>query len=218
MLTVQLRLPPNVLLSFLRECLTESVVLNTLILFNLRFMKDIFQEFKKATLRKHLAIGFSAFAFALGVNAFLFSTDTGIKMQASAVEAVGKKTEVTADMSVVQSIAGTDRANIRLDRSMQKVKEIEVTAIANPEAITFGEVDKAGAIASQDIAVTSNVPGVTLIKVLFAEPTDIPAGSVIATVAFKRLVATPTVINLSSPRATTADGVYELTSQGGQVQ
>lgn len=181
-------------------------------------MKDIFQEFKKATLRKHLAIGFSAFAFAVGVNVFLFNTDTGVKMQASAVEAVGKKTEIVADMSITQSTPGTDRANIRLDRGMRKVKEIELTVIANPEALSLGEVDKAGAITSRDIAVTSNVPGVTLIKVLFAEPTDIPVGSTIATLSFKRLSQTPTVINLSAPRATTTDGVYELTSQGGEVE
>lgn len=100
-------------------------------------MKDIFQEFKKATIRKHLAVGVSAFAFALGVNAFLFNTDTGIKMQASAIEAVGSTSEIVADMSISQSVAGTDRANIRMDRAMQKVKEIELTILANPDAIEF---------------------------------------------------------------------------------
>lgn len=181
-------------------------------------MKDIFQEFKKATLRKHLAIGVTAFAFALGINAFLFNTDTGIKMQASAIEAVGTKSEITADMSVSQNVAGTDRANIRLDRAMQKVKEIELTILANPDAIEFGEVDKAGAIVSREIAVTSNLPGVSLIKVLFAEPTDIPANSVIATLAFKLKLGSPAVINISAPRVTTSEGVYELTSKGGEVR
>jgi hypothetical protein len=181
-------------------------------------MKDIFQEFKQATLRKHLAIGATAFAFALGVNVFLFNTDIGVKMQASAIEAVGTKAPVTADMSISQSLPGTDRANIRLDRSMQKVKEIELTIIANPDAIAFGEVDKALAIPSQDTVVTSNIPGVTLVKVLFAQPTDIPAGSIVATLAFKLKKEAPAVINISAPRATTTDGVYELTSKGTQVQ
>ncbi len=181
-------------------------------------MKDIFQEFKKATLRKHLAIGITAFAFALGINMFLFNTDTGVKMQASAVEAVGTKTVVSADMSVSQNMPGTDRANIRLDRSMQKVKEIELTLIANPDAIAFGEVDKAEAIVSRDIIVTSNIPGVSLVKVMFAQPTDIPAGSTIATLAFKLKTEESTIINISAPRATTADGVYELTSKGGEVK
>lgn len=50
-------------------------------------MKDIFQEFKQATLRKHLAIGTTALVFALGVNVALFNTDVGVKLQASAIEA-----------------------------------------------------------------------------------------------------------------------------------
>lgn len=181
-------------------------------------MKDIFQEFKKATIRKHLAVGVSAFAFALGVNVFLFNTNTGIKMQASAIEAVGSKSVATADMSIFQSMPGTDRANIRMDRAMQKVKEIELTILANPEAIEFRAVDQAGAIASSDIAVTSNLPGVSLIKVLFSEPTDIAAGGIIASVAFTIKDGRPAVINISAPRVTTSEGIYELTSKGGEVQ
>lgn len=182
-------------------------------------MKDIFQEFKQATLRKHLAIGASAFALALGINVFLFNTDTGIKMQASAIEAVGSKQSVaTADVSVSQSQPGTDRANLRLERAIQKVKEIEMTVIANPDAIAFGAVDKEGGIASKDIVVTSNVPGVSLVKIMFGEPTDIAAGSTLATLTFKTKSETPVVINLAAPRATTSEGVYELTSKGGEVK
>lgn len=181
-------------------------------------MKDIFQEFKKVTLRKHLAVGVSAFAFALGVNVFLFNTDAGVKMQASAIEAVGSKSEVVADMSIFQSMPGTDRANIRMERAMQKVKEIELTILANPEALKFGAIDQAGAIASRDIAVTSNLPGVSLIKVLFSEPTDIPAGSIIASLGFTIQREGPAVINISAPRVTTSEGVYELSSQGGEVR
>lgn len=192
--------------------------MDTLILTNPRFMKDIFQEFKQATLRKHLAVGISAFALALGINAFLFNTDAGVKMQASAIEAVGTKTAVTADMSIAQGLPGTDRANIRLDRDIRKVREIELTIIANPDAIAFGEIDKALAIPSRDIVVMSNIPGVSLVKILFAQPTDIPAGSIVATLAFQLKKGEPAIINISAPRATTADGVYELTSKGAEVR
>jgi hypothetical protein len=42
-------------------------------------MLDLFAEFKKAHLKQHLAIAGTAFAFALGVNYLLFTTDTGVK-------------------------------------------------------------------------------------------------------------------------------------------
>lgn len=182
-------------------------------------MKDIFQEFKQATLRKHLAVGVSAFAFALGINVFLFNTDVGVKMQASAIEAVGNKSDVaTADVSVFQGQPGTGRAHLRLERGIQKVKEIEMTVLANPDAIAFGTVDQGEGVASKDIIVTSNVPGVSLVKVMFGEPTDIAAGSSIATLNFTNKSDASVIINLAAPRATTADGIYELTSKGAEVR
>ncbi len=49
-------------------------------------MKDLFTEFKKQNTKKHIAIAVCAFAFAIGVNAFLMGTNTGVKLQASAIE------------------------------------------------------------------------------------------------------------------------------------
>jgi ABC-type uncharacterized transport system permease subunit len=82
-------------------------------------MPDLFAEFKKAHFKQHLAIAGTAFAFALGVNYLLFTTDTGVKLQASAIEATSKKVApVSADIEVIQSAAGTDRIQIQSSRTI----------------------------------------------------------------------------------------------------
>ena len=84
--------------------MTISLVLNTISLSKIQEpMLDLFSEFKKAHLKQHLAIAGTAFAFALGVNYLLFTTDTGVKLQASAIEATGKnQASIGADIEITQ--------------------------------------------------------------------------------------------------------------------
>lgn len=181
-------------------------------------MKDIFQEFKRASLKRHLTIGTAALAFAVGVNMFLFNTDVGVRMQASAIEATkGTPTQVAADISVIQNAAGTDRANIQLGKAIHAVKELEFTLFSDPSKILFGQIE-VGTIPQADIVVTSSTGGIALVKLLFPAPVDLSPGTPVSVVNFTRSGNEPGVINIASVRAVTTEGTYELTSKGSEVR
>ena len=181
-------------------------------------MKDIFQEFKQATLRKHFAVGLTAFAFALGVNMFLFNTDTWVRMQASAIEATKWGVTTTApDISVIQNATWTDRASIQIGRAIANVKEIELTLLGDPEKISFNDAIIGDGFTA-DVVTTSSTGGILLVKVLFPAPVNLVAGTVVSTLGFSKKVGVNTEINIVSPRVTATDGVYELTSKGVEVK
>lgn len=181
-------------------------------------MKDIFQEFKRASLKRHLSIGTAALAFAIGVNMFLFNTDAGVRMQASAIEAAkGVPTPIAADISVVQSAAGTDRANVQLGKAIHAVKELEFTLFSDPSKILFGQIE-VGAIPQADIVVTSSTGGIALVKLLFPAPVDLNSGTTVSVVNFTRPTNGSSEVNIASVRAVTTEGTYELTSKGVEVR
>jgi hypothetical protein len=188
---------------------------------NYSTMVDIFSEIKKASLKQHLAIAGTAFAFALGVNYLLFTTDTGVKLQASAIEATIKTVApITADIEVVQKVAGTDRLQIRSNRAITQAKSIEFTLLANPAVIALGEWQAASADLDglsnypAQVTRTSNMPGVALYSIVFDTPVNITAGTSVASIAITSTGSASTIINIATVRARTADGDYELLASG----
>jgi hypothetical protein len=187
-------------------------------------MLDLFAEFKKAHLKQHLAIAGTAFAFALGVNYLLFTTDTGVKLQASAIEATSQKiVPIGADLEVVQSTAGTDRIKIQSSRAITQVKSVEFTLLANPNAVKFGEGQAAAGemdgMSPYPAQVTrvSNMPGVALYRIEFTNPVNVVAGTNIASIALSGSGSTGiggSAINIATARAKTLDGDYELLASG----
>ena len=181
-------------------------------------MIDLFAEFKKATLKQHISIGVTAFAFALGLNYLLFTTDVGVKLQASAIEAAGTtKVNVGPDF-VVSTNPGTDRLTIKISKAVVGAKSLEFTLLANPTAVTLGTAQMAGG-ASDDTPSyageairTVNVSGVAQYRVNFTSPTDIAAGASVATIAFTRTGSGSTPVNVAGVRVFTNTGDFELSS------
>ena len=155
-------------------------------------MKDLFAEFKKATLKQHLTIGVTAFAFALGVNYLLFATDTGVKLQASAIEASGTSKVVQGPDFVVSTSPGTDRLTIKISKAVVGAKSLEFTLLTNPVAVNLGTAQMAGGVSDDtptyagEAIRTVNISGVAQYRVNFSTPTDITAGASIVTVAVTR--------------------------------
>ncbi len=187
-------------------------------------MKDLFAEFKKATLKQHLAIGTAAFAFALGVNYLLFATDTGVKLQASAIEATGTTKKQAGPDFVVSMSPGTDRLSVQVSRAVSGVKSLEFTLLGDPTALSIEGAQMAGGASDDtplykgEIVRSASVPGVALYRVIFASPTTIAAGSTVVTIALTRKGAGATPVNVAGVRVMTTDGAYELSSQGAQIK
>jgi hypothetical protein len=175
-------------------------------------MKDIFSEIKKANLKQHIAVGGVALALAVAVNTFVFSTDTGLKIQASALEAVGGTSstssgQLLADVALLQAKTGTDRVQVQLQKPAKGVKLMEFSLLSDPDKLTFGEISASGA----KVVTTSSVPGVIFIRLEYATPQDIAAGSIASVGAIKKGESS-VPLNISSPRLVTIGGEYELSS------
>ena len=187
-------------------------------------MLDLFAEFKKAHLKQHLAIAGTAFAFALGVNYLLFTTDTGVKLQASAIEATSKKVApIGADLEVIQSVAGTDRIQIQSSRTITQAKSVEFTLLANPAVVKLGEGQPASGYMDEttlypaQVTRISNMPGVALYKIEFTTPVNVVAGTSIASIALTGSGSAGvggSAINIATVRVKTTDGEYELLATG----
>lgn len=174
-------------------------------------MKDIFSEIKKANLRQHLAVGGVALALAIAVNTLVFSTDTGMKIQASALEAVGGQSssseQLLADIVLLQTQSGTDRVQVEIQKPAKGVKLIEFSLLSDPSKLTFGEISASGA----EVVTTSNIPGILFVRIEFPVPQDILPGSIASIGTIKKgEMSAP--LNISSPRLVTTAGEYELSS------
>ncbi len=182
-------------------------------------MKDIFKEFQQATLKTHLAIGGTALAFALGVNVLLFNTDTGARLQASAIEATSTVAiPAASDISLVQGAPGTDRVQIQLNRAVQGLKSLELTLLADPSTLILWQAAETEGGTPVEIVPISSMSGVVLLKLRYPNPVDLVAGTSVASIAFKKSVAGTSPINIAAPRMVTTGGEYELSSQGVEAQ
>lgn len=178
-------------------------------------MKDIFKEFNRYTARKHLAIGVSAFAFAIGVNAFLMNTDTGVRLQTSAVEFAGggnANAAKSADLTLVKGANGTDTVHLRLNKKAENVMEVDATLIMDPTSVEIANM--ATSDTNAEIMKNSNIPGVTLLMIRFKTPRTIEAGANVASLVLKKKKDTETPLNLASTRFIADGESYDLTNQG----
>lgn len=177
-------------------------------------MKDIFQDFKKANTQKHIAIALTAFAFALGVNALIFNTDTGLRLQASAIEYSGiQKKTTSADLVLTTAGADTNIVKLSLGRNATQVSLVEATVFFNPEALDLvnatNEENK-----NIEVVASSSVNGTSLLIIRFKTPQDVVAGTSLASLTFAKKSDGATPVNLAGTRLV-SDGVdFELTSQG----
>lgn len=174
---------------------------------------DFFEAYRKSAAKKNAAIVAAAFVFALSVNALIFGTDAGNRLQTSAVQyAVGSKaaSEAKADLSAVSAGTGTDLVKLRLERSAKAVKEIRATLVSDAQALSVKDVfttDK-----DAEITKISNVEGMTLVNVRFSTPKDLPAGTEIATVAYSKSGSEAVALNLVETAFVSGAETYELSS------
>lgn len=174
-------------------------------------MKDFLAAYRKNAMKKNVAIVASAFVFAVSVNALLFGTDAGTRLQTSAIEyAGGKKAEVSADLVLVSAGTGSDLLKLRLDRGAKSVKELRATFVSDASALKIRDVfttDK-----DAEITRISNVDGMDLVNVRFKAPRDLSAGTEIATVAYSKAGASKTQIGLVETSFVSEGADYELSN------
>lgn len=118
---------------------------------------------------------------------------------------------------MAQGSAGTDRVQIRMGRAAQGVTGLELTLVADPEAVVFGEAAETEGGVPVEIVPVSSMPGVLLLKLRYPKPVQLDANSIVASVALKKKTAEAPV-NIASPRLITSSGNFELTSQGITVR
>ncbi len=177
-------------------------------------MKDLFIEFRRYNARKHLAIGICAFAFALGVNAFLFKTDAGVRLQTSAVEfAWGTKNATQEpDLVLVKSNTGSDSVKLRLTKKIEKATEIQASLVTDPTNIILTNIESLSS--SIEVSKLSNIPGVTLLIIRFSTPTTIEAGTDLIHLMLNKKRDEETPLNLASTRLIADSVSYDLTNKG----
>lgn len=175
--------------------------------------KDFFEAYRKSAAKKNVAIVASAFLLAVSVNAVIFGTDAGVRLQTSAVQyAVGTKSveDSAADIAPVSAGTGTDLVKLRFGREAKAVKEIRATIVSDAQALSVKDVFTTDRDA--EITKVSNVEGMTLVNVRYATPKDLPAGTEIATVAYSKSGSEPVVLNLVETAFVSGNETYELSS------
>lgn len=175
-------------------------------------MKDFLEAYQKSTHKKNIAIIASAFVFAVSVNALLFGTDAGTRIQTSAIEfAVGGKTiEARPDLSLVSSGSGSDMVKLVLGRSAKGVREVRATFVSDSDALKIKDVFTTEKEA--EIVKISNVEGMMLVNVRFSSPRDLSAGTELATTVYSKASSEKTQISLVETSFVSESGEYELTS------
>lgn len=175
-------------------------------------MKDFFEAYRKSASKKNAAIVASALVFAVSVNALIFGTDTGVRLQTSAVEyAAGTKAaDSKADLSLVSAGTGSDMVKLRLERDAKGVKEIRATLVSDSSALKIKDVFSTDKTA--EVTKIGNVDGMMLVNVRFASPQDVAAGTELATAAYVKTGSGKTQIGLVETSFVSESGEYELTS------
>lgn len=175
-------------------------------------MKDFFEAYRKSASKKNAAIVVSALVFAVSVNALIFGTDTGVRLQTSAVEyAAGTKAaDAQADLALVSAGSGSDLAKLKFGRAAKGVKEIRASLVSDSSALKIKDVfttDK-----DAEITKISNVDGMMLVNVRYQTPRDIAAGTELATVAYSKTGSGKTQIGLVETSFVSEGSEYELSS------
>lgn len=175
-------------------------------------MKDHFTAYRKDAFRKNIAIVASAFVLAISVNAVLFGTETGARLQTSAVEFAGTSggSAASADISAISAGTGTDLLKLRLASEAKGVKEFRLTLLSDPTTVKIRDVFSTDKDA--EIVKISNDPGVLLLNVRYTKAKDIPAGTEFAMVAYSKTGSGKTVLNFIETSFVSDGATYELSN------
>ncbi|MDQ1344374.1 MAG: hypothetical protein QG650_1095 [Patescibacteria group bacterium] len=174
-------------------------------------MKDFFEAYRKSASKKNAAIVAAAFVFAVSVNALLFGTDAGVRIQTSAIQyAGGKAADVSADLTLSSAGTGSDLVKLKLERTAKDVKEIRATLVSDSSALQIKDVFSTDKEA--EITKISNVDGMMLLNIRFAAPRDVAAGTELATAAYAKTGSGKTQIGLVETSFVSGDATYELSS------
>ena len=175
-------------------------------------MKDLFQEFRRYTFLRHIMIGGTALAFAVGINVFLFQTPSGVKLQASAIEYAGGKKTQTADVSLVQSGTGTSITKIRLSQGVKDLQEFQATLLVDPSKVKIVSIEAADK--NIELIQSSQIEGVSLIVAKYKTPRTTTGISDVANITYTLTTDTPSPANIASTRMMAGNEKYELSSEG----
>lgn len=175
-------------------------------------MKDFFEAYRKGNAKKNAAIVASAFVFALSVNALIFGTDAGTRLQTSAIQyAAGTNaSEASADLTLISAGSGSDLVKLKFERDAKNVKEIRATLVSDASALVVKNVFTTDKTA--EITNISNIEGMSLVNVRFQSPRDIAAGTELATAAYVKTGTGKTQIGLIETSFVSEGKEYELTS------
>ena len=175
-------------------------------------MKDFVSLYQKNTFRKNIAIACSAFVLAVGVNAFLFGTDAGVKIQTSALEYAGNEKKIErSDVYFATTGSGSDILKLKLSKAASQAKEIRATVVFDSKKLAVKDVFTTNKNA--EIVKSSTVDGLLLLNVRYITPEDVPADSEIATIVAVKNTKEKAPVNLVGTQLVTNDGMFELTNE-----
>ncbi|MDD2916798.1 MAG: hypothetical protein PHH70_03060 [Candidatus Gracilibacteria bacterium] len=173
-------------------------------------MRDLFHDYRKQSSKKNTAIILASLVFAFSINTFLFGTDIGTRLQTSVMNA-GEKNNITpADMVVLSNGTGTDMLKIQMNSRLENVSRMIVPLAFDPEGLTINDIfseDK-----EVEIIKNSNVPGNTVITLLFKKPQNISENTPVLKIVYKKMKP-KTVLNLGETQFKSIDGtLYNLSN------
>lgn len=176
-------------------------------------MSDFFQDFKKqnkGNFTKNIAVIATSFVFALSVNAFLFGTNTGNRLQSS-VRNFSAPTPLSAKNIYLES-AGTG-SNIVLLKSgtaMSNVSELNLSLLFDPKNMDIKNIF--GDNSNISVTKNSNIPGVISATIQFATPVNFNAGDKIVDIVYAKSTTANTVVNLAETRFKSGNKEFDLTN------
>lgn len=136
-------------------------------------MTDLFIDYKKQNRsKKTFTIVTASLVLAVSVNAFLFKTDSGVRLQTSVINS-GSKPAVAqkADVEIINAGTGTDMLKLRANSEMKDVSAIDFSLAFDPETLEISNVFSENK--DMEISTTSNVPGMSHVFILIKTPTNI---------------------------------------------
>ncbi|MDD2487335.1 MAG: hypothetical protein PHS92_03125 [Candidatus Gracilibacteria bacterium] len=175
-------------------------------------MSDIFNEYKKQKSRRNIVIISLSLVFALSINAFLFDTNVGKKIQTSVRNYDDtSKEEVKKDLYFESTGSGTDILELKAGTSFSKADSLNLSILLNPEVLKLADFTSD----DKDVQITkiANDPGVFNFTIKFKDPQDIKSGDVLAKLLLNRLKQENTSINLAQTMFISEGKTYELTNE-----
>ncbi|OIP54297.1 hypothetical protein AUK10_01170 [Candidatus Gracilibacteria bacterium CG2_30_37_12] len=173
-------------------------------------MRNLFQDYKKQNSKKNTVIIVASLAFAFSINAFLFSTDMGARLQTSVLNSTTNTNATPADINIISAGTGTDMLKIQTNSRLENVSRVILPLAFDPEGLTMSNVFSE----DKDIEVVqnANIPGNSTITLLLKKPKTLTEKTPLVTIVYKKTVQ-KTVLNLGETQFRSSDGtLYNLTN------